>query len=113
MRALQFWILLLGSTVVSILLIKQVFLSRSLYQQERVLADSQQSAQSGQAYENGWKQLAVHIYEVSPADPALGAVLKTENIVIHAHSSSAPKSAPPDAVPPASTNLPSGLPPAP
>jgi len=90
MRGLQFWILLLGSSFVSILLIKEISLSRALYQEERQLADSQETAAAGQGYETAWKQLAIHLYQASHQDPTLSDVLKTEKIVIRTTTSPTP-----------------------
>jgi len=82
MRAIQFWILLLGSSLVSVLLIKQIFLSRALNVEQRVLLDSQEVASTGNEYESAWKQLAIHIYQASHQDPALTEVLKNENVMV-------------------------------
>jgi hypothetical protein len=80
MRTLQFWILLLCSSFISLLYIKQIFLSRDLNHQQRNLVDSQQVITEGAQYENAWKQLAMHMYEASHNDPALTAILKSENV---------------------------------
>jgi hypothetical protein len=94
MRAAQFWILLLGSSFVSVLLIKQIFLNRDFNQEQRVLVESQQTASTGPAYENAWKQLALHIYQGSRQDPALAEVLKKENVEIHPNPAAGADSAP-------------------
>lgn len=83
MRPFQYWILVLGSTFVSVLLIKQIFLERTLDQEQRGLVSTQEIASSGAAYENAWKQLAVRIYQASRQDPALAEVLKNAKIDIH------------------------------
>jgi hypothetical protein len=83
MRALQFWILLLGSSFVSVLLIKQIFLSRDLNQEHRLLVDSQETASSGPAWEKAWQQVAMRIYRASRQDPVLAGVLKNENVEVH------------------------------
>lgn len=83
MRALQFWILLLGSTFVSILCIKQIFLSRQLNLAQRVYVDSQETASTAGSYEEAWKQLAIHIYQASRQDETLADVLKNEKVDIH------------------------------
>jgi hypothetical protein len=82
MRTFQFWLLVLGSTLVSALMIKQIFLSRELNQAQRVLIDSQQLAASAPEYENAWQQLAKHIYLASRQDPTLAAVLKTAAVEV-------------------------------
>jgi len=83
MRAFQFWILVLGSTLVSILMIKQIFLNRSINEERRLLAESQQTFSEGGNFENAWKQLAMHIYQTGKDDPALIDVLKKANIDVH------------------------------
>ncbi len=94
MRALQFWILLFGSILTSGFLIKEIFLSRSLSLEERTFSESQQTVSSGTTYENAWKQLAIHIYQASRQDPDFAAVLKNENVVIHAGPASTPPASP-------------------
>jgi hypothetical protein len=111
MRALQFWILLLGSVVISVLLIKEIFLNRSLYQKERDLADSQEIAATGPGYQNAWKQVAVRVFQIGHGDPALTAALKSESIVIHtnpgAESGTNSETTPaPPTLPPASSKTP-------
>jgi hypothetical protein len=83
MRPFQFWILLVGSTFVSVLLIKQIFLERTLLQAQRGLINTQEMASTGPAFESAWKQLAVHVYQASRQDPALAEVLKNAKIEIH------------------------------
>jgi hypothetical protein len=83
MRSFQFWILLLCSSFVTFLYIKQIFLSRDLNQQQRVLVDSQQVVTEGATYESAWKQLAMQIFQASRQDPALADVLKRENVDVH------------------------------
>jgi hypothetical protein len=90
MRSIQFGILIILSSIISILYIKQIFLSRDLDAEQRQLVDYQETASSSPTYENGWKQLALHIYQASGADPDLVAVLKKENVVIHTSPQAAP-----------------------
>ncbi len=71
------------SVVISLLLLKEVSLKRSLAQTERNLGDAQESAATAAAYENAWRQLAVHVYQVGHDDPGLMAMLKSENIGIN------------------------------
>jgi hypothetical protein len=85
MRAFQFWVLVFASIFVSGLMIKQIFLSREVNQQQRTLADCQEVVNHGAAYENAWKQLAMRIYQSSRQDPALAAILKYENVEVHAN----------------------------
>jgi hypothetical protein len=113
MRAIHFWILLLGSCLVSALMIKQIFLSRSIRQEQRLLADSQETIAAGPGYENAWTQLAIHIYQASHQDPDLAAVLKSENLTIKpkppagSTDSSTPSTPPPS---PTSTKTPAATP---
>jgi hypothetical protein len=109
MRALQFWILLLGSFIVSGLLVKAIFLSRSLYQEERIMTDNREITATAKPYESAWKQLALHINHSSKDDPAMAAVLKKENIVIHAAPAPGGTATPPNstsATPQASSKSP-------
>jgi len=106
MRAAQFWILLLGSSFVSVLFIKQIFLSRALDQEQRQLVDSQETASTGPGYENAWKQLAVHIYQASRQDPALTQVLKNANVDVHANSAAGAAPATTPSAPPAPSKTP-------
>jgi hypothetical protein len=94
MRALQFWILLLGSSFVSILYVKQIFLSRDLNQVQRLLVESQEMISQGATYENAWKQLAMHIYQGGRQDPALAEVLKLENVDVHSTATAGAGSVP-------------------
>lgn len=104
MRPFQFWILLVGSTFVSVLLIKQIFLERTLLQTQRGLIDIQEVASTGPAFKNAWEQLAVRVYQASRQDPALAQVLKNAKIEIRnkpaADGGSAPVATP--STPPAS-----------
>jgi hypothetical protein len=106
MRSVQFWILLLVSLAVCALYLKQIQLSRTTFFQERALADSQEAVSRSSTYENGWKQLAIRLYETSRQDPQLQQVLKDAGIGIH---SSPPGTTPPAAPPangPASSKTP-------
>ncbi len=102
MRAIQFWILLLCSLAFTGLQIKAVYLSRSVVQEQSVLEDSQATAATQPAYENAWKQLALHIYQVSGRDPALTKILKDQKIEITATPVQVPD-LPPALAPGAST----------
>jgi hypothetical protein len=109
MRSFQFWILLLCSTFVSILYLKQIFLSRDLNQAQRVLVDSQEAISQGNTYENMWKQLAMRIYQASRQDPVLAGVLKKENVQVRAAPPTPPGSTPgatPSSASPVSTKTP-------
>jgi hypothetical protein len=84
MRSLQFWILLLGSTFVSLFYFKQIFLARDLNQEQRILLDSQEVISQGNSYESMWKQLALRVFQASRQDPELADVLKKENVQVRA-----------------------------
>ncbi len=107
MRATQFWILLLGSSFVSIFFIKLIFLSRALDREQRQLVDCQEIASTAPAFENAWKQLAIHVYQASPQDPALADVLKREGVEIHSKPGAGAGSAPPAMTPPPPPTSPS------
>jgi hypothetical protein len=98
MRTFQFWLLLLGSCLVTLLLVKLVFVSHQLSQEQRTLGECQETVSQGAAYENAWKQLAVYIYKASSQDPAMGAILKNEGVGIHSNVS-APAGSTPGATP--------------
>lgn len=65
-----------GSTIVSLLMIKQIVLSRALNREQRQYMDSQAFAATAQEYGNAWQTLAMHIYQSSRQDPAFAAILK-------------------------------------
>ena len=65
MRSLQYWILFFGSSMVSILLIRQIVLSREINQEQRVLVDSREMISLGSGFETLWQQLAIRIYQAS------------------------------------------------
>ena len=98
----------MGSSLVSVLLIKQIFLGRALDQERRLLVDCQETVSTGPGFENAWKQLAIHIYQVGRQDPALAEVLKKENVEIHSNAAAGVGSAgaPPRSAPPASSKTP-------
>jgi hypothetical protein len=113
MRTFQFWILVLASTMVSALMIKQIFLSRDLKEQQRQLIDTQEMITQGNSFETYWKQLAMGVFQASRQDPTLAAVLKDANVQVHTKPAAAPGSVVP--VPTAPPLLPNGapMPPAP
>ena len=106
MKKFQFWILLFGSAFVSALMIKQIFLGKAVYAEQRLLVDNTEAASKDQAYQNTWKQLAVHIYNASRQDPELAAVLKNENVTVGTTPPPMPK--PPASSP--SSKIPSSAP---
>lgn len=74
----------MGSLVISILLVRQAFLSHQLNQEQRTLQECQEAVSQGAAYENAWKELAVNIYQSSAQDPTLAAILRAENVGVRA-----------------------------
>lgn len=103
MRAFQFWILILASTVISGLMIKQIFLTRDLNQLQRTLVESQQVISEGSEYHNAWQKLAMSIYQASRQDPTLDAVLKSEKVEVRATKPPGPGTAVPPTAPAPST----------
>ena len=102
MRAFQFWILIFASTIVSALWIKQIFLTRELIKQHRTLVECQQVIADGNSYQNAWQKLAMSIYEASRQDPDLAAVLRSEDVEVHAtRRSNSGAEAPPEGSVPA------------
>jgi hypothetical protein len=100
MRRFQFWLLVIGSTLVSLLMIKQIFLSRALNHEQRTLIECQETAGSAQTYQTAWQKLAMAIFESSRQDPEFAAVLKSANVEIHTKPNSLPAgSAPIDSTP--------------
>lgn len=83
MKAGQFWILIVCSIVVSILLNKTVFLGRDIDREQRTLVDNQETASTATTYENAWKQLAIKIYQTGHQDPEMIDLLKSEGVNIH------------------------------
>jgi len=111
MRSLRFWILLVGSLFVCGLYLEQIYLSREIYQQQRVLMGIQQFISLAPRYEESWKQLASRIYQVSQKDAALADVLKRNQIEVQfskTASSAAP--APSQPVAPAQAPVPATAP---
>jgi hypothetical protein len=99
MRPFQFWILLLGSFLVSALLFKQILLQRDLGKKRQELADYQEVANTGAAFENAWKQIAMRIFQDSRQDQALSDLLKRDGVLVRANTNAdggnPPATAPP------------------
>jgi len=108
MRKFQFWTLVLGSSLVSLLMIKQIFLSRELNQEQSVLISSEETAASAQTYQTAWQKLATAIYQASRQDPAFAAVLKNSAVEIHTKPTQVPggTSVPPSSLPSAPAKAP-------
>jgi hypothetical protein len=101
MRAFQFWILVLGATLVSLLMMKNVFIAHAFNREQRVLVQSEQMAAAAPEYETAWKTLAMHIYEKSRSDPTLADVLKNAAVQVRSEASPTPDAgATPAPVPP-------------
>jgi hypothetical protein len=71
---------MVGSTLVSAVMIKQIFLLRELNQKQRQLVENQAFAATAQEYGNAWQTLAMHIYQSSRQDPAFAAILKEADV---------------------------------
>ncbi len=84
MKAAQFWILIVCSIIVSILLVQTVFLNRELNRKQRVLVDNQETIATTATYERAWKQLAIRIYEAGKGDPEMIQLLKSEGVNVYA-----------------------------
>jgi hypothetical protein len=116
MNARQFWILILGSLLLCALIIKEIFLSRALAQEQMGLIGIQDVVSTGPTYENDWKQLALSIYQASRHDPDLAALLKKDQIEIEmkpvADAASPPATTPPPPPPLPSKGPVPALPPA-
>ena len=114
MRRFQYWLLVVGSTIVSLLMVKQIFLSRDLNHEQRILIDCQDTASTATTYQTAWQKLAMAIFEASRQDPEFAAVLKNSGVEIHTKptgaNSSSGSSAPSDITPPPNTLLPSKAP---
>ena len=90
MRSFQFWILVLGATLVSLLMMKNVFIARAFNREQRQLVQDTQMADAAPQYETAWKTLAMHIYEKSKTDPALAIVLKNADVQVRSDEPPAP-----------------------
>ena len=91
-------------------MIKQIFLSRDLKQQQRLLIDSQEMITQGNSFETYWKQLAMGVFQASRQDPTLAAVLKDANVQVHSKPPAAPANAAPVPTAPGAPLLPNGAP---
>jgi hypothetical protein len=92
----QFWILVVCSSAVSLLMIKEIFLSHAIIDKQHVLVDSRETADSDSAYGNAWQKLALRVWKAGQQDPAMTALLKSEDVTVR-------EGLPPGATPP-STN---------
>jgi hypothetical protein len=99
MGGIKFWILLVGSLVVCALYLEQIYLSRAIDQQQRILLEAQQFASLGPTYENSWKQLATRVYQMSRNDKALVEVLKRNQIAVQVNPPVSPDGSSPQPAP--------------
>ncbi len=83
MRAVQFWVLMAASIVVTCLYFKEISLSRSVIRSQHTLTDDRETADTAPLYEKRWQSLAVGIYQASAQDPAMVNLLKSEGIRVH------------------------------
>jgi hypothetical protein len=111
---LQFWTLLLVSCAVSLLLLKQIFLSRAIIREQHVLVDSHETADSDSVYQSAWEKLALSVYKSGAQDPAMFDLLKNEGVSIHEGPPPGSTPAVPSAVPvPSASTKPVQTPPHP
>jgi hypothetical protein len=83
MKGIHFWTLLIVSTAVSLLMIKQIFVSREIIRQQHALVDAHERADTGPVYKAAWEKLALAVWKASLQDPAMAQVLKDQNIAVH------------------------------
>ena len=95
-RGIQFWILLFVSSAVSLLMVKQIFLSHEIIKEQHILVDSHETADSDSVYQSAWEKLAMNVWRAGAQDPAMLDLLKTEGISVH--------EGPPPGAAPATTN---------
>jgi hypothetical protein len=82
-RGIQFWTLVLLSSAVSLLMIKEIFLSHALIKAQHMLVDAHEIAESDPVYQSAWQKLAMTIYRAGAQDPAMYDLLKDERIKVH------------------------------
>jgi hypothetical protein len=106
MRKVKFWVLLIGSILVCALYLEQIYLSRSILHQQKILVEAQQFVSLTPSYESSWKQLATRVYEMSLQDDALADVLKRNQISVQVKPSSPSSGSAPQAAPAPAPTLP-------
>jgi len=82
-RGIQFWTLLILSLIVSLLMIGEIFISRTIIKEQHTLVDSHETADTAPEYKEAWQKLAVNIWRGSAQDPALLDLLKGEGVGVH------------------------------
>jgi hypothetical protein len=95
-KGVQFWILLITASVISVLLVSQIFISRAIIHEQRYLIDQREAAEAAPYYKQAWQDLAVQVWKGSGQDPSLIGLLKSEGIGV--------RQGPPPATAPGSTN---------
>jgi hypothetical protein len=83
-RGVQFWTLLALSCVVSLLMLKQISLSHAIIEEQHVLVDAHEKADTDTIYQSAWEKLAMNIWKAGAQDPAMQDLLKTEGVAVHA-----------------------------
>jgi hypothetical protein len=71
------------SSAVSLLMIRQIFLSHAIIKEQHILVDAHETADGDAVYQSGWEKLAMSVYRSSAQDPAMLDLLKSEGISIH------------------------------
>jgi hypothetical protein len=82
-RGIQFWTLMVVSSIVFLLYMGEIYASHSIIKEQRFLVDQREIADSSPYYKDAWQKLAVAVWKGSQQDPALGELLKSEGIGVH------------------------------
>jgi hypothetical protein len=82
-KGIQFWTLLILSSVIGLMLVWQIVLSHAIIREQHVLVDWHEKADSDSIYQTAWEKLAMRVYKASAQDPALLDLLKSEGIAVH------------------------------
>jgi hypothetical protein len=82
MNRIQFFTLIVLSSLVTVLLLGQIFLERQTNYEQNRLGLASQAVSQGQAFQNNLKQLAIRILQVSnqTGDPGLKELLARNKI---------------------------------
>ena len=102
----EFWILIICSAAVCLLMMKEIFLSHAIIVQQHVLVDAHETASTDAPYEDAWEKIALRVYKAGLVDPSMVDLLKSENVTIH-QGPPPPPSAPSGGVPADSASMPS------
>lgn len=82
-KGIQFWVLLVLSTLTSLLYVSEVFISHAIIKEQHYLVDQHEESDSGPYYKDAWQKLAVQAWKGSAQDPTLIDLLKAEGISVH------------------------------